>query len=88
MTYGGPGRSPQVLGIWIDRRLRFGAGLGDRLDYLDLCHPVCAKLIEGLSMNILIIGGTGLISSAIAQFLLARGDAVTCYNRGRNGRIF
>ncbi len=33
-------------------------------------------------MNVLIIGGTGNISSAITQLLLARGDAVTLYNRG------
>lgn len=34
-------------------------------------------------MNILIIGGTGTISTPITQFLLERGDAVTLYNRGR-----
>lgn len=33
-------------------------------------------------MNILIIGGTGLISTAITRFLLERGDRVTMYNRG------
>ncbi len=31
-------------------------------------------------MNILIIGGTGLISTRITQQLLARGDDVTHYN--------
>jgi nucleoside-diphosphate-sugar epimerase len=34
-------------------------------------------------MNILIIGGTGLISTAITRFLLERGDDVTHFNRGR-----
>jgi nucleoside-diphosphate-sugar epimerase len=33
-------------------------------------------------MKILIIGGTGLISTPLTHFLLARGDAVTLYNRG------
>ncbi len=34
-------------------------------------------------MKVLIIGGSGLISTAITRQLLARGDAVTLYNRGR-----
>jgi nucleoside-diphosphate-sugar epimerase len=34
-------------------------------------------------MRILIIGGTGLISTALTRLLLARGDDVTLYNRGR-----
>jgi len=34
-------------------------------------------------MNILIIGGTGLISAPITEMLLARGDNVTHYNRGK-----
>jgi nucleoside-diphosphate-sugar epimerase len=34
-------------------------------------------------MNILIIGGTGLISTAITRYLVARGDDVTLYNRGQ-----
>lgn len=34
-------------------------------------------------MNILLIGGTGLISSPITRKLLARGHAVTHFNRGR-----
>jgi hypothetical protein len=33
-------------------------------------------------MNVLIIGGTGLISSPMTRFFLERGDAVTHYNRG------
>jgi nucleoside-diphosphate-sugar epimerase len=33
-------------------------------------------------MKILVIGGTGLISSAITRFLLERGDDLTLYNRG------
>ncbi len=36
-------------------------------------------------MKILIIGGTGLISTAITAQLLARGDDVTHYNRGQSG---
>src|SRR4051812_42708668 len=35
-------------------------------------------------MKILIIGGTGLISTAITGELLARGDDVTLYNRGKS----
>jgi nucleoside-diphosphate-sugar epimerase len=35
------------------------------------------------SMNILILGGTGLISTRITRQLLARGDAVWHFNRGR-----
>ena len=34
-------------------------------------------------MRTLIVGGTGLISTAISRRLLARGDQVTLYNRGR-----
>jgi nucleoside-diphosphate-sugar epimerase len=34
-------------------------------------------------MRVLVIGGTGLISTAIVQQLLDRGDAVTAFNRGR-----
>lgn len=34
-------------------------------------------------MQVLIIGGTGLISTAITRFLVERGDAVTLYNRGQ-----
>ncbi len=39
-------------------------------------------------MKILIIGGTGLISTRITQQLLARGDDVTHYNRGKRGSGF
>jgi len=35
-------------------------------------------------MKILIIGGTGLISTSITAQLLARGDDVTIYNRGKS----
>ena len=35
-------------------------------------------------MDILVIGGTGLISTSIVRQLLERGDRVTCYNRGRS----
>ena len=34
-------------------------------------------------MKVLIIGGTGLISTAITRFLVERGDDVTIYNRGK-----
>jgi nucleoside-diphosphate-sugar epimerase len=34
-------------------------------------------------MKVLIIGGTGLISTPLTQFLLERGDDVTLYNRGQ-----
>ena len=33
-------------------------------------------------MKVLVIGGTGLISTAIVDQLIARGDDVTVYNRG------
>ncbi len=35
-------------------------------------------------MKVLIIGGTGLISTAISRQLLARGDDLTLYNRGQH----
>jgi nucleoside-diphosphate-sugar epimerase len=35
-------------------------------------------------MKILIIGGTGLISTPMTHFLLERGDDVTLYNRGKS----
>jgi nucleoside-diphosphate-sugar epimerase len=38
---------------------------------------------ERLEMRILIIGGTGLISTAITRQLLDRGDDVTLFNRGK-----
>ncbi len=34
-------------------------------------------------MRILIIGGTGLISTPITRMLLERGDDVTLFNRGQ-----
>jgi nucleoside-diphosphate-sugar epimerase len=34
-------------------------------------------------MNVLIIGGTGVISAGIVKQLLARGASITMYNRGR-----
>ncbi len=34
-------------------------------------------------MKVLIIGGTGLISTAITRYLVERGDDVTMYNRGQ-----
>ena len=39
-------------------------------------------------MNILIIGGTGLISTAITRQLLEREDTVTLYNRGKSQAHF
>ena len=35
-------------------------------------------------MKVLIIGGTGLISTAITKQLLERGDDVTLFNRGKS----
>ena len=34
-------------------------------------------------MKVLIVGGTGLISTGITRQLVARGDEVTIYTRGR-----
>lgn len=39
-------------------------------------------------MRVLIIGGTGLISTAITHARIARGDAVTLYNRGQTEADF
>lgn len=39
-------------------------------------------------MNVLIIGGTGLISAGITRLLLERGDRVTHYNRGQRSQEF
>ena len=39
-------------------------------------------------MKVLIIGGTGLISTAITKQLLERGDEVTLYNRGKSEARF
>jgi nucleoside-diphosphate-sugar epimerase len=39
-------------------------------------------------MKVLIIGGTGLISTGITRLLLARGDEVTHYNRGKRSQEF
>lgn len=39
-------------------------------------------------MNVLIVGGTGLISTPITRALLERGDTVTLLNRGRASREF
>lgn len=35
-------------------------------------------------MNVLFIGGTGLISTSIARQLIEQGHSVTCYNRGKS----
>jgi nucleoside-diphosphate-sugar epimerase len=37
-------------------------------------------------MKVLIIGGTGLISTAIVDQLVARGDEVALFNRGQTPR--
>jgi nucleoside-diphosphate-sugar epimerase len=39
-------------------------------------------------MKAAVIGGTGLISTAITRMALARGDAVTLFNRGKTPRRF
>ena len=38
-------------------------------------------------MNLLLVGGTGVLSSAIAETALAKGDAVTVINRGNRNAI-
>ncbi len=38
-------------------------------------------------MNVLLIGGTGTISTWIVTHLIERGHAVTCFNRGRSGSL-
>ena len=40
------------------------------------------------AMKVLIIGGTGLISSSISRQLLERGDEVVLFNRGKSERRF
>src|SRR5581483_8115146 len=46
---------------------------------------LCGSSSEGeVGLKILIIGGTGLISTAITRQLLERGDDVTLYNRGKS----
>lgn len=42
--------------------------------------------INFVKMRILIIGGTGLISTPITRALLQRGDEVTLFNRGQSSR--
>jgi len=37
-------------------------------------------------MDVLVIGGTGLISTAIVRGLLGAGHEVTCYTRGESDR--
>src|SRR5215203_2300208 len=49
----------------------------------DSHHPYRGPQISRSTMKILIIGGTGLISSPITQLFLERGDQVTHYNRGK-----
>lgn len=39
---------------------------------------------EANTVKVLIIGGTGLISTSITRPLLERGDDVTLYNRGKS----
>jgi len=43
---------------------------------------------EGFEMKVLIIGGTGLISTAITRSLLAHGIELTLYNRGASSTEF
>ena len=38
-------------------------------------------------MKVLVIGGTGVLSSAVAEAALARGDSVTTINRGRRKQV-
>jgi nucleoside-diphosphate-sugar epimerase len=39
-----------------------------------------------VSFKVLVVGGTGLISTGIVKALLGRGAAVTVFNRGRSGK--
>ncbi len=38
-------------------------------------------------MRVVVIGGTGNISTSIVRVLLERGHEVTCFNRGRSGAL-
>ena len=38
-------------------------------------------------MRVVIVGGTGNISQSIVRLLLAKGDDVTCFNRGQSGDV-
>ena len=55
-------------------------------------HRPCPILPRGvmnvLTMKILLLGGTGLISTAITKALIARGDEVVLHNRGRTPHRF
>ena len=44
--------------------------------------------MNGVTMKILLLGGTGLISTAITKALIARGDEVVLHNRGRTPHRF
>ncbi len=39
-------------------------------------------------MRVLIIGGTGIISTGITRLLVERGDEVVLYNRGRRKSLW
>ena len=54
---------------------------GHLLGWADLPTPP-----RSTEMKVLVIGGTGLISTAIVDQLVARGDEVTVFNRGRTPR--
>jgi uncharacterized protein YbjT (DUF2867 family) len=38
-------------------------------------------------MRICVIGGTGNISTSLVTLLLTQGHDVTCFNRGRSGKV-
>src|SRR6476619_1993685 len=40
-------------------------------------------MVRRRNVSVLLVGGTGLISTGITRELLARGDAVTVFNRGQ-----
>ena len=54
----------------------------DRRDQPVRSSATSSRVCSG-AMRVLVIGGTGLISTAIVQQLVDRGDAVTVFNRGQ-----
>jgi uncharacterized protein YbjT (DUF2867 family) len=42
------------------------------------------KIVYDSPMNVLLLGGTGLISTAISRQLLEQGHHITLYNRGKS----
>jgi nucleoside-diphosphate-sugar epimerase len=53
-----------------------------------MAFSVFYPAFEGTAMKVLVIGGTGLMSTFIVQRLLDRGDDVTVFNRGVSEKRF